>query len=98
MSSQKFLTTRKLNILSILVLASVIIAAMYIMHNNLGLIEGLDFGAGQYYYTDIPGWDKIFFGEKSITIGTNHPILFFSIFFLWGYACFKFLSWMETKK
>ncbi|KJS81441.1 MAG: hypothetical protein JM58_16745 [Peptococcaceae bacterium BICA1-8] len=98
MGSQKFLTTRRLNILSILVLASVLIVAIYIMRNNIGLIEGLDFGPGQYYYTDLPGWEEIFFGEKSITLGTKQPFLFFGLFFLWGYACFKFISWMESKK
>lgn len=89
---------RRLNILSIIVLVLVCISAIYIMYNGLGLIDGLDFGAGSYYYTDIPNWENIFFGEKSINLGTNHPILFFGVFFLWGYACFKFLGWIETKK
>jgi len=97
MKNQK-VWTRRLNVLSILVLSVVLITAIYIMNNGLGLIEGLDFGPGQYYYTDIPGWQEIFFGEKSITIGTNHPILFFGAFFLWGFACFKFLTWIERKK
>lgn len=90
-------TIHKLNILSILVLSIVIIIALYIMRNGLGLIEGLEFGPGQYYYTDIPGYEKIFFGPNSINIGTNHPVLFYGAFFLWGFACFKFLTWIETK-
>lgn|SRR5690554_4296972 len=95
--SKKNSTIRKLNILSILVLSIVFISAIYIMHNNLGLIEGLDFGPGQYYYTDIPGYEKIFFGPNSINIGTDHPLLFFGVFFLWGFLCFKFLTWSESK-
>lgn len=78
--------------LSLIVMFAAIIIAGYIMKNGLGLIEGLDFGPGQYYYTDLPGWDKIFFGEKSINIGTRHPLLFFAFFFSWGYFCFKVLQ------
>lgn len=81
--------------ISVFVLMITIILSIYIMYNGLGLIKGLDFGAGSYYYTDIPNWDKIFFGEKSINLGTNHPILFFSAFFLWGIICYRFLCWME---
>ncbi|NLT94768.1 MAG: hypothetical protein GXW85_04420, partial [Clostridia bacterium] len=87
-------TVRILNILSILVLSIVFIIALYIMNNDLGLIEGLNFGPGQYYYTDIPGYEKIFFGPNTINIGTDHPFFFFGAFFLWVFICFKFLAWM----
>lgn len=39
--------------------AAVLITAAYIMANNIGLAEGLDFGAGAYYYADIPGFESI---------------------------------------
>ncbi|MFZ5943851.1 MAG: hypothetical protein ACOYVD_07055 [Bacillota bacterium] len=88
---------RAINYFSVLVIVLVIATAIFIMQNGLGLIEGLDFGPGQYYYTDIPGWEKIFFGEKSINIGTDNPLLFFGIFFIWGFACYKFLVWIDKK-
>ncbi|MFZ7103137.1 MAG: hypothetical protein ACOWWO_10865 [Peptococcaceae bacterium] len=94
---QWFLNTRRLNILSLFILVSVIMIAIYIMHNSLGLIPGLDFGPGQYYYTDLPDWQERFFGKSSITIGTNHPVLFFTTFFIWGFICFKFLKWVDNK-
>ena len=40
------------------VLAAAIIAALYIMGNELGLVDSLDFGAGAYYYADIPEFSK----------------------------------------
>ena len=33
-------------------------AVIYIMANGLGLQEGLDFGAGAYYYADIRDFEK----------------------------------------
>ena len=35
-------------------LVAALAASVYVMVRHLGLIEGLDFGCGQYYYTDIP--------------------------------------------
>ncbi len=37
----------------------VILCALYIMAARLGLADGLDFGAGAYYYTDIPDYEKV---------------------------------------
>ena len=42
----------------IVVGAIVLVAAGYIMARGLGLVEGLDFGAGAYYYADIPEFEK----------------------------------------
>lgn len=33
-------------------------AVIYIMANGVGLQDSLDFGAGAYYYADIPEFDK----------------------------------------
>ena len=41
-----------------IVLAVAIVTALYIMANGLGLIDSLDFGAGAYYYADIPEFAK----------------------------------------
>ncbi|MGN1045032.1 MAG: hypothetical protein ACI4Q9_03655 [Candidatus Methanomethylophilaceae archaeon] len=31
----------------------------YVMANGIGLVDGLDFGAGAYYYADIPEFDRL---------------------------------------
>lgn len=86
----------KLTMVSLGILSIAIIALFYIIHNNLGLISGLDFGPGQYYYTDLPDWQERFFGKNSITMGTKHPLLFFIGFFIWGFICYKLLKWTEN--
>ena len=50
-------TGKKKNLFSVVnytVLVLTVIAAVYIMANGLGLIDSLDFGAGAYYFADIP--------------------------------------------
>ena len=42
------------------VFAVAVVVAFYMMINHMGQVPGLDFGPGQYYYTDIPGWQKYF--------------------------------------
>ena len=37
---------------------AVLICAIYLMATGAGLQEGLDFGAGAYYYADIPEFQK----------------------------------------
>jgi len=94
---QKYFSNN-LNKLSFIIVLATILISFYIMVNGLGHIEGLDTGAGYYYYTDIPGWEKMFFGEDSIKLGTNYPILFYILFFGWGLLCYKFLKWLDQKK
>lgn len=67
----------------------IIIGAIYIMSNGIGLIEGLDFGPGSYYYSDIPGWENIFYTQPFIKPNTQHPILFLVLFIGWGIAAWK---------
>lgn len=38
----------------------VLILSLYIMAQGIGT-EGKDFGPGAYYYSDIPGWEDIFY-------------------------------------
>lgn len=83
-------------LIGLLFLASVLIV-IYIIYSGLGKINGLDFGAGAFYYTDIPDWQERFFGSQSIKIGTRHPLLFLFLFFLWGYLCFKALLWLDKR-
>ncbi|WP_054742538.1 hypothetical protein [Cellulosilyticum ruminicola] len=59
-----------------------IAASIYIMKNNLGAIPGLDFGCGQYYYTDVPNWQYIFSGRGYTPSG--NILLYIALFFLWG--------------
>lgn len=63
--------------------------------HRTGLIAGLDFGSGQYYYTDIPNWEHYF----SQTHFTSHlPLLpGILLFLLWGYAMLKLWEWVDKR-
>ncbi len=73
------------------------ISAIYVMYNNLGLIEGMDWGPGAYYYTDIPGWEKIFWPEGHITCNTDYPVIFAIAFVAWGAFLWKAFLWLDKK-
>ena len=50
-------TIARVAIITITVLTLALVA--YIMINRIGLSDDLDFGAGAYYYADIPEYDKV---------------------------------------
>lgn len=82
-------------ILKIAVYGSIAAIVIYIMVNGLGLIDSLDFGAGAYYYADIPGFSKYVNGEH---FTTSFPMWFhIALFLLWGGAMYKLWTWLEKK-
>lgn len=95
MSQERFI--KCLNRLSLFIAFLTLCAGIYIAVNGLGLINGLDFGPGAYYYTDIPNWPKIFLGEQTINLGFQSPILAALFFFAWGFICFKIWKWLDEK-
>ncbi len=87
--------TRSGIIITIIMVAATL-AAAFLICGHYGLIPGLDFGAGQYYYTDIPGWEKYFSAE---TPSEKCPRwLIFLLFFAWGYAMYRLWRWIDSKR
>ena len=81
------------------VLGAVIVAtlgtALYIMANGLGLVDGLDFGAGAYYYADIPEFAKYVNGEH---YASPYPMwLYIGLFLIWGAIMYKAWGWLDRK-
>jgi hypothetical protein len=68
-------------------LALSIAGAIYIMIHSLGLIDSLDFGAGAYYYADIPGFEKFVNGD-AYTSPVGMPVLI-ALFLLWGALMYR---------
>ncbi len=67
----------------------------YIMINHLGLIEELDFGAGAYYYADIPQFAKYVNGSHYIS---ETPMWVLIVLFLaWGFIMYRLWTWLERK-
>ena len=79
----------------ILISVATIVTTVYIMINGLGLVDSLDFGAGAYYYADIPEFQKFVDPDY---YHTSIPMIVYIILFLaWGAITFKFWGWLERK-
>ncbi len=82
-------------IIGILSIAAVIALALYIMANGLGLVDGLDFGAGAYYYADIPEFFKYVNGDH---FRSAFPMwAHIALFLIWGYLMYKLWCWLDKK-
>lgn len=87
-----------LNRLAVAATIAAIAEAVHIMKNGLGLLEQLDFGAGAYYYADIPGFASLVNGSHYQS-PVSMPVLIV-LFLIWGFLMYRLWSWMEsgTKK
>lgn len=74
-------------------LVSAIGCAAYIMFFHIGLADSLDFGAGAYYYADIPGFDR-FVNGTHYTSETPMWVLIL-LFLAWGALMYKFWIWID---
>lgn len=81
-------------VLTIIVAVVTLLAVIYIMINRIGLQDELDFGAGAYYYADIPEFEKY---EKSVGYKARLPYVVYVILFLaWGALMYK--VWKKLDK
>lgn len=82
-------------VLNYIVLALALIIVAYIMANGMGLIDSLDFGAGAYYYADIPEFAKYTDGAW---YASPVPMwILIVLFIIWGIVMYKIWGWMEKK-
>lgn len=81
---------------TILVVVAILVCALWIMGNHLGLVNGYDFGAGAYYYADIPGFENI---EKEGVYRTKVPYWAHVVLFLcWGWLMYRLWVWIDKRK
>lgn len=73
-----------------------LVIAIYLASQNAGLIDGT-FGPGSYYYSDIPGWEKIFLSESTWHLGFDNPVAAYSFFVIWGLLSFTAWRWLDKK-
>lgn len=86
---------RIVKVLKIMVGAVVLGLVGYVMVNHLGLIDSLDFGAGAYYYADIPGFAELINGSHYVS-ETPMAVLIL-LFLIWGYLMYRLWVWLEKK-
>lgn len=80
---------------TVLVAVAVIICAIVIAARQLGVVEGYDFGAGAYYYADIPGYENIcndnaYQTKVSVWV---HIVLFL----IWGWFMWRLWKWVDKR-
>ena len=70
-----------------IMVVAVVICAIVIAARGLGVVEGYDFGAGAYYYADIPGFEKIINDDA---FKTSVPLWVHIVIFLaWGWLMWR---------
>lgn len=73
----------------------VILLSLFIMTFRLGLVDELDFGAGAYYYADIPEFEK-YVGDGAFT--PAFPLWVYILLFLgWGYLMWRLWIFIDRK-
>lgn len=78
-----------------IVAVTVLICSIVIVTLRLGLVEGYDFGAGAYYYADIPGFEKIMNDEA---YKTSVPVWLHIVLFLgWGWLMYRLWIWIDSR-
>ena len=84
-----------IKIFGIIFIVAVLGLVIYIMANGLGLVDDLDFGAGAYYYADIPQFSKYVSGEH---FHSAFPMwIHIALFLLWGFLMYKVWIWIDKK-
>lgn len=80
---------KPVRILTVTVGVLTVALSLFIMFTGLGLVPELDFGAGAYYYADIPDFEK-YMHEDSYT--PAFPLWVYILLFLgWGYLMWRLL-------
>ena len=82
--------------ITFIMVAAVLVCAWWIMRNRLGLSDKHDFGAGAYYYADIPDFDKVI---KDDAYHSNIPKwIYFVLFFAWEWLMWRLWCWIDGRK
>ncbi|HBH20865.1 MAG TPA: hypothetical protein DHU72_01935 [Rikenellaceae bacterium] len=75
---------------------AVLVCAIFLMATGAGLQEELDFGAGAYYYADIPEFQKYLAWD---TFKESLPYWVYVILFLvWGVLMYMLWKWIDRRK
>ena len=89
------LSRKTIRTVTVVVTVAVLLCAVVIMAIGAGLVEGYDFGAGAYYYADIPGFEKIM---KEGLFETSVPVWeHIAIFLVWGWLMYRLWVWVSRK-
>ena len=80
---------------TVLVAVAVLAVAVWIMLTGRGLSPDRDFGAGAYYYADIPDFEKYLGGRSNPT--TIPYIIYVLLFLAWGALMYFLWKWIDKR-
>ena len=75
---------------------AVLICAVFLMVRGDGLQDSLDFGAGAYYYADIPEFQR-FTDKDSFSAGLPFWV-YVLLFLVWGALMYLLWIWIDKRK
>ena len=84
-------------VITIVVVVITLFLAGWIMANKLGLVQGYDFGAGAYYYADIPTEQYTEIVNEDAYQTSVQKWFFYVLFFAWGWLMWRLWVWIETR-
>ncbi|MBO4427031.1 MAG: hypothetical protein J5771_00910 [Bacteroidales bacterium] len=71
-------------LLTIALAVASLLAVVYIVWHHMGVVDGYDFGAGAYYYADIPDFEK-HVPQSDTPNPTDIPSwIYYLLFLAWG--------------
>ena len=83
-------------VVTILTVVAILICAGYIIWNHIGLNDEYYFGAGAYYYADIPQFERFLPTEA---YHTDIPYWIYVLLFLcWGWLMYRLWDWIDRRK
>ena len=93
--------SRKHNIFKVITIVVIVITlalAGWIMANKFGLVDGYDFGAGAYYYADIPTEEYSEIDKEGVYHNTVPKWIYYVLFFAWGWLMWRLWLWIDGRK
>lgn len=81
-------------VITALVAVVILVLAVYIMANRLGLNPEYDFGAGAYYYADIPNFEELI--DENAYQAKLPYIVYVLLFLAWG--TLMYFLWKKIDK
>ncbi len=85
-------------VITIVVVVITLVLAVYIMANKLGVVEGYDFGAGAYYYADIPTEEYSQIDRERAYTNTVPKWIYYVLFLAWGWLMWRLWIWIDSRK
>ena len=89
---------RIFKVITILVVVITLFLAGWIMAHRLGLVEGYDFGAGAYYYADIPTEQYSEIVNEDAYQTSIPKWIYYVLFFAWGWLMWRLWVRVENGK